>query len=74
MPLAVRIWGLDSEGKVFSQNARTLDITASGARLYGVKANLPYNLTMPLRVINVLYLGRVDYSIALELQQTLVRL
>jgi len=27
-----------------------------------------------LRVINVLYLGRVDYSIALELQQTLVRL
>jgi lipoyl(octanoyl) transferase len=29
---------------------------------------------VPLRVINVLYLGRVDYSIALELQQTLVRL
>jgi len=29
---------------------------------------------MPLRVINVLYLGRVDYSIALEFQQTLVRL
>jgi lipoyl(octanoyl) transferase len=29
---------------------------------------------MPLRVINVLYLGRVDYSIALELQHTLVRL
>jgi lipoyl(octanoyl) transferase len=29
---------------------------------------------MPLRVINVLYLGRVDYSIALELQQTLVSL
>jgi len=29
---------------------------------------------MPLRVINVLYLGRVDYSIALELQQTLVGL
>jgi lipoyl(octanoyl) transferase len=27
-----------------------------------------------LRVINVLYLGRVDYSIALELQQTLVQL
>jgi lipoyl(octanoyl) transferase len=27
-----------------------------------------------LRVINVLYLGRVDYSMALELQQTLVRL
>jgi len=29
---------------------------------------------MQTRVINVLYLGRVDYSIALELQQTLVRL
>src|SRR5690349_14163443 len=29
---------------------------------------------MHLRVINVLYLGRVDYSIALELQQTLVGL
>jgi lipoyl(octanoyl) transferase len=29
---------------------------------------------MPLRVINVLYLGRVDYAIALELQQTLVGL
>jgi lipoyl(octanoyl) transferase len=29
---------------------------------------------MSLRVINTLYLGRVDYSIALELQQTLVRL
>src|SRR5689334_22754166 len=27
-----------------------------------------------LKVINVLYLGRVDYSIALELQQTLVQL
>ncbi len=36
---------------------------------------LPYNnKDMPLRVINVLYLGRVDYSIALELQQTLVGL
>jgi lipoyl(octanoyl) transferase len=29
---------------------------------------------MPIRVINVLYLGCIDYSIALELQQTLVRL
>src|SRR5947209_20228428 len=29
---------------------------------------------MTSRVINVLYLGRVDYSIALELQQTLVQL
>ncbi|MGC2697960.1 MAG: lipoyl(octanoyl) transferase LipB [Candidatus Angelobacter sp.] len=29
---------------------------------------------MPLRVIDVLYLGRVDYSTALELQRTLVQL
>lgn len=29
---------------------------------------------MPLQVINVLYLGRVDYSTALDLQQTLVHL
>jgi len=29
---------------------------------------------MPLRVVNTLYLGRVDYAIALELQQTLVSL
>jgi lipoyl(octanoyl) transferase len=29
---------------------------------------------MQLRVINVLYLGRVDYSTALDLQQTLVHL
>lgn len=33
-----------------------------------------YNQTMPPRVINVLYLGRVDYSLALGLQQTLVGL
>src|SRR5215472_3122754 len=29
---------------------------------------------MPLRVINVVYLGRVDYSTALDLQQTIVHL
>jgi lipoyl(octanoyl) transferase len=29
---------------------------------------------VPLRVINVLYLGRVDYALALQLQQTLVNL
>ncbi len=33
-----------------------------------------YNQRVALRIINVLYLGRVDYSIALELQETLVRL
>ena len=33
-----------------------------------------YNGRVPLRLINVLFLDRVDYSIALELQQTLVGL
>ena len=33
-----------------------------------------YNEGMPLRVINVLYLGRVEYSLALGLQQTVVGL
>ena len=33
-----------------------------------------YNGKVPLRLINVLFLGRVDYAIALDLQQTLVRL
>src|SRR5258707_15228726 len=40
VPIAVRLWGLDSDGKVFSQNARTLDIATNGARLYGVTAAL----------------------------------
>jgi hypothetical protein len=38
VPLTVRIWGLDRNGKLFSQNVRTVDITPSGARLHGVKA------------------------------------
>src|SRR5258708_10310614 len=39
VPIAVRLWGLDRDGKVFSQNARTLDIATNGARLYGVTAS-----------------------------------
>jgi lipoyl(octanoyl) transferase len=35
---------------------------------------LRVNETMKLRVINVLYLGRVEYSTALDLQQTVVHL
>jgi hypothetical protein len=38
VPLTVRIWGLDRNGKVFSQNVKTVDITATGARLHGVTA------------------------------------
>ena len=40
VPLSVRLWGLDRDGKVFSQNVKTLNIAVSGARLYGVTAEL----------------------------------
>ena len=40
VPLSVRLWGLDRQGKVFSQNVKTLNIATSGARLYGVTAEL----------------------------------
>lgn len=40
VPLSVRLWGLDREGKVFSQNVKTLNIATNGARLYGVTAAL----------------------------------
>ena len=36
MQLEVRLWGMDSAGKPFSQTARTVDISARGARLAGV--------------------------------------
>lgn len=39
-PLSVRLWGLDRQGKVFSQYVKTLNIANSGARLYGVTAAL----------------------------------
>jgi hypothetical protein len=35
MQLSVRIWGMDSAGKLFSIYAKTIDITAVGARLEG---------------------------------------
>jgi hypothetical protein len=34
--LDVKVWGLDRHGKLFVQNARTLDATRFGARLIGV--------------------------------------
>ena len=34
--LDVKVWGLDRHGKLFVQNARTLDATRFGARLLGV--------------------------------------
>jgi len=35
MQLSVRIWGMDSTGKLFSIYTKTIDITAIGARLEG---------------------------------------
>lgn len=46
MPLHVKVWGLDADGKVFRQNARTMNITPSGARLYGIKAKLEPGFTI----------------------------
>jgi len=36
MQLEVRVWGMDSTGKPFSQTARTVDISGRGARLAGI--------------------------------------
>lgn len=36
MELEVRVWGMDSTGKPFSQTARTVDISGQGARLAGI--------------------------------------
>ncbi|MGH9579445.1 MAG: PilZ domain-containing protein [Terriglobales bacterium] len=38
--LPVRIWGMDSDGRPFTQPATTLDVTAEGACLDGVRASL----------------------------------
>ena len=37
LQLDVRVWGIDNLGKPFSQNARTIEISALGARLMGVQ-------------------------------------
>jgi PilZ domain len=38
--LAVRVFGMDAEGRPFSRNAHTLDISDRGARLSGLEAKL----------------------------------
>lgn len=38
--LVVRVFGMDAEGRPFSQNAHTLDISDRGARLSGLEAKL----------------------------------
>lgn len=39
--LAIRTWGIDSVGKAFSQAARTVEISARGARLTGIHCVQP---------------------------------
>jgi len=53
MPISVRLWGLDSEGRVFSQNVKTLDIATSGARLFGVTARLERGFIVGLQCGNM---------------------
>jgi hypothetical protein len=53
MPLSVWLWGLDREGKVFSQSAKTLNIATSGARLYGVTAALERGFIVGLQCGNM---------------------
>ena len=53
VPITVRLWGLDREGKVFSQNAKTLNIATSGARLYGVTAALERGFIVGLQCGNM---------------------
>jgi len=36
MKLSVRLWGMDTAGKLFSLEAFTLDITPRGARIEGI--------------------------------------
>ena len=40
MALPVRIWGLDEDGRVFEEEATTIDVTTTGARLRGVTRSL----------------------------------
>lgn len=52
-PLSVRLWGLDREGKVFSQNVKTLNIATSGARLCNVTADLERGFIVGLQCGNM---------------------
>jgi hypothetical protein len=53
VPISVRLWGLDREGKVFSQNAKTLNIATNGARLFGVTAELERGFIVGLQCGNM---------------------
>lgn len=45
----VRVWGMDANGKPFSQSATTLDITRTGARLGGLNAPLQQGDTIGIQ-------------------------
>jgi len=53
VPISVKLWGLDRNGKVFSQNAKTLNIATNGARLYGVTAELDRGFIVGLQCGNM---------------------
>lgn len=48
--LPVRIFGTDADGKIFSENVTTVDISQDGAKLAGVKARL-----LPEEIVGVTY-------------------
>jgi hypothetical protein len=52
-PITVRLWGLDRNGKVFSQNVKTLNIASGGARLFGVTAQLERGFIVGLQCGNM---------------------
>jgi hypothetical protein len=66
VPISVRLWGLDRDGKVFSQNVKTLNIATSGARLFGVTAALERGFIVGLQCGNmrarfmVMWVGEKD--------------
>jgi len=53
VPISVRLWGLDRDGKVFSQNVKTLDIATNGSRLFGVTAGLERGFIVGLQCGNM---------------------
>ncbi len=48
--LPVRVFGTDAEGKIFSENVSTINISQDGARLSGVKARL-----LPEEIVGLTY-------------------
>lgn len=38
--IAVRLWGIDADGKPFNEDVRTTDVSLTGAKISGVKATL----------------------------------